>query len=81
MCFLLGAGGLGCTVALALARLGVSKLILLDKDTVEISNLNRQVLFNKDDLGKNKAEVVKHKIEKDHMINTNMKVDSYVFCA
>ena len=38
---LLGVGGLGSGVAMGLARLGVKKMILLDKDTVDISNMNR----------------------------------------
>lgn len=41
VCLLLGTGGLGCSVALGLARMGVGKLILLDKDTVDVHNLNR----------------------------------------
>ncbi len=41
VCLLLGTGGLGCSVALGLARLGVGKLILVDKDTVDVHNLNR----------------------------------------
>lgn len=51
MCLLLGTGGLGCSVALGLARLGVGKLILIDKDTVDISNLNRQILFDHKHIG------------------------------
>ena len=41
VCLLLGVGGLGSGVALGLARLGVKKIILLDKDTVDITNMNR----------------------------------------
>lgn len=41
VCLLLGVGGLGSGVAMGLARLGVKKMILLDKDTVDISNMNR----------------------------------------
>ncbi len=57
---ILGVGGLGCAVSLALARLGVKKMIMIDKDTVDISNLNRQVLFSWDDVGKPKVEIAKH---------------------
>ena len=46
VCLLLGTGGLGCSVAMGLARLGVGKLIMIDKDVVDVSNLNRQILFN-----------------------------------
>lgn len=40
-----GLGGLGSNIALALARLGVKKLVLVDFDTVELSNVNRQAYF------------------------------------
>ena len=41
VCLVLGTGGLGCGVAMGLARMGVKKIILLDKECVELSNLNR----------------------------------------
>ena len=44
-CLLLGIGGLGCTVAMCLCRLGVKNLVLVDKDKVAIDNLSRQILF------------------------------------
>jgi adenylyltransferase/sulfurtransferase len=77
----LGSGGLGCTVALSLARLGVGRIILIDKDVVEISNLNRQVLFSHEDVGKPKAEVARDKILKEHLIDKEAKVEAYVFDA
>jgi molybdopterin/thiamine biosynthesis adenylyltransferase len=40
---------------MGLARLGVRKLILIDNGTVEESNLNRQILFTHDDIGKSKT--------------------------
>src|SRR4051812_19116338 len=49
-----GAGGLIANVAPALCRKGIGKLIVLDRDVVEPSNLNRQLFFRKD-LGENKA--------------------------
>jgi len=52
-----GAGGLGCPALLYLAAAGVGTLGIADFDTVDISNLQRQVLFTVDDLHKNKAEV------------------------
>jgi len=54
--FVLGAGGLGCTVAFALARLGIKKMFILDFDVVDMSNLNRQILFSKEHVGKSKVE-------------------------
>lgn len=53
-----GLGGLGSTVAGALARIGVGKLILADFDVVEPSNLNRQQYFT-DQIGLAKAEALK----------------------
>ena len=52
-----GLGGLGSAVAVALARIGIGKLILADFDVVEPSNLNRQQYFI-DQLGKTKAEAL-----------------------
>ena len=52
---IVGVGGLGCPVALYLAAAGIKNIILIDADTVSLDNLNRQVLFGVDDIGKNKA--------------------------
>jgi adenylyltransferase/sulfurtransferase len=51
-----GAGGLGCPILLYLAAAGIGKIGIVDFDTVHESNLQRQVLFTTDDIGKNKAE-------------------------
>jgi molybdopterin/thiamine biosynthesis adenylyltransferase len=52
----LGLGGTGATAALALAASGVGRLHCIDADIVSLSNLNRQVLYTADDLGRPKAE-------------------------
>ena len=66
-----GIGGLGCTVAEVLTRAGIGKLILIDNDVVEVSNLNRQILFDQNDIGKPKVEIAKHKL---HEINPELEV-------
>src|SRR4051812_43877172 len=52
----IGVGGLGTWTAAALACAGVGHLTLVDDDRVELSNLNRQVLFQASDLGRLKVE-------------------------
>lgn len=54
---IVGLGGLGHPVASYLAAAGIGTLGLVDGDTVDVSNLHRQVLFTTADVGKNKAEV------------------------
>src|ERR1700683_3228145 len=52
----IGVGGVGGTAALSLAASGVGHLHCVDHDTVELSNLNRQVIYREDDLGRPKVE-------------------------
>jgi len=60
---IIGAGGLGSFVAMGLAASGVGHLILVDFDQVGQSNLHRQFLYNQEDIGLNKAEVLAIKIK------------------
>jgi adenylyltransferase/sulfurtransferase len=53
----IGAGGLGCPALLYLAAAGVGQLTIIDADTVDVSNLQRQILFTTADTGQSKAEV------------------------
>lgn len=59
----IGVGALGTWVSLALAGFGLKKIVLIDPDTVEESNLNRQMAFTNDDIGENKAFAMKRRIE------------------
>ena len=70
----IGAGGLGCPLMLYLAYSGVGNLGIVDHDKVEVSNLSRQILFTKKDIGKNKVSVSKNAIKK---INKNIKINVF----
>jgi len=60
----IGAGGLGSPILQYLAAAGVGTIGIIDFDVIEESNLQRQVLFNSDDVGKSKALTAKEKLEK-----------------
>ena len=58
-----GVGGVGSFVAEGLCRSGLGHVSLLDYDKVEPSNLNRQIMTDKDNIGQQKTEVLKRRIE------------------
>jgi len=68
---IIGAGGLGNICAKFLASSGVGELLIVDHDIVEKSNLNRQIMFNKKSIGKNKAESLYKTLQK---INPEVRV-------
>src|SRR5262245_17148427 len=59
---LIGAGGLGCPLAQYLAAAGVGTLGLIDPDRVDLSNLQRQILYATSDVGRPKVEVAAERI-------------------
>jgi sulfur-carrier protein adenylyltransferase/sulfurtransferase len=67
----IGAGGLGSPIAMYLAAAGIGKIGLVDFDTVDFSNLQRQIIHGTDDVGRSKCESAKETI---HRINPNVKV-------
>ena len=71
---IVGIGALGCEIAKNLALVGVGKLTLIDMDTIEISNLSRQMLFTDNDKGRLKAEVAKEKLE---ILNPDVEIITY----
>jgi len=72
--FIAGLGGLGSPLALYLAAAGVGHLQLIDTDSVELSNLNRQVLHWDEDLGKQKTESASQKVAR---INPTTRVEAF----
>ena len=68
----LGVGGLGGWSALALACIGIGEMLLVDFDEVELSNLNRQVLYSEGDLGRPKAEAAAERLAS---FNARMRVN------
>ncbi|MEE0880727.1 MAG: ThiF family adenylyltransferase, partial [Turicibacter sp.] len=68
---ILGIGGVGSFAAEALARTGVGKLILIDKDVVDITNVNRQIHATLKTVGRSKVEVMAERIAE---INPNCEV-------
>jgi len=56
---IVGAGGLGCPAALYLAAAGVGKLVIADPDKVDLTNLQRQILYRTDSVGAEKASEAK----------------------
>jgi len=72
---IVGLGALGSVSAELLARAGIGKLILIDRDVVELSNLQRQALYDEDDVGKPKAMAAKEKLSK---INSDVEIDLFI---
>ena len=59
-----GIGGLGCAAAVYLACAGVGHITLVDDETVELANLNRQILHWEEDVGKKKASSAAQKLSR-----------------
>jgi len=71
---IIGVGALGCEIGKDFALMGIGKLILIDLDTIETSNLSRQMLFRPGDEGRPKAEVAAERLKE---MNPYLKIDHY----
>jgi adenylyltransferase/sulfurtransferase len=70
----IGAGGLGSPAAMYLAAAGVGTLGIVDFDTVDFSNLQRQILHGTPDVGRSKLASAKDRL---NAINPNVKIETY----
>lgn len=71
---IVGVGGLGTHILEHLVRIGVSNFIIVDHDRVEVSNLNRQILFKESDVGRPKTEAAQQRLRE---IRSSIRIDSY----
>ena len=71
---IVGVGALGCEIAKDFALMGIGKIVLVDLDTIETSNLSRQMLFKPGDEGRPKAEVAAERLKE---MNPFLEVDFY----
>ncbi|MCI9233660.1 MAG: tRNA threonylcarbamoyladenosine dehydratase [Bacilli bacterium] len=69
---ILGLGGVGGYAVEALARSGVGRLILVDYDTIDITNMNRQIIASKSNIGKSKVKAWKERIDDISSIKTTI---------
>jgi len=72
----IGAGGLGCPALMYLAAAGVGKIGVMDFDSVNETNLQRQILFTTNDVGNNKAESAKNRLAQ---LNKLINVEAYSY--
>jgi adenylyltransferase/sulfurtransferase len=71
----IGAGGLGAPLLMYLAAAGVGEIGVIDNDVVSLSNLQRQVIFKTDDIGKPKVDVAANALT---ALNPNVKITRYI---
>jgi len=71
---LVGAGGIGSEVIKDLLLMGFANINMIDLDTIDVSNLNRQFLFNKSHIGKSKAEIAAKVAKESFGHNSSLNV-------
>ena len=72
---IVGVGGLGCPAALYLAAAGVGRIALYDDQRVELSNLNRQLLYGEADVGRTKVEAAAGRLR---AIDSSLRLEVHV---
>ena len=70
---IVGAGGLGCPVALYLTAAGVNHIAIVDRESVDLSNLNRQVLYWSRDIGELKVTSIARKLRE---LNPHIRIEA-----
>jgi len=68
---IIGGGGLGSNSANILVRLGIGRIDIIDDDILDITNLHRMSIYNEEDIGKIKSQILAEKLQK---INSEVKV-------
>ncbi|MFH1770513.1 MAG: ThiF family adenylyltransferase [archaeon] len=71
---IVGVGATGSVSSQLIVRAGVGKVIIVDRDIVELDNLQRQLLYNETDIGKPKAIIAERELKK---LNSAVKINSY----
>ncbi|MDN3594907.1 HesA/MoeB/ThiF family protein [Zunongwangia endophytica] len=69
-----GAGGLGVPVLQYLCGMGVGKIGIVDNDLIDISNLQRQILYSENDIGKPKVEIAKARLQ---ALNSEIEITTF----
>lgn len=78
----IGVGGLASPTLIYLASMGVGQIDIVDDDVVSLNNLPRQIIFDEEDIGKKKTEVIKAKLEKKNkdirvsIFDTKIRIDN-----
>ena len=71
--FIAGAGGLGSPISIYLANAGIGTIRIVDQDTIELSNLNRQILHWPKDIGRAKVDSAREKLS---AMNPDLKLEA-----
>ena len=72
---IVGAGGIGCELVKSLSLSGFKKISIIDLDTIDVSNLNRQFLFRREHVDQPKSTTLKLQIEKQ---NPNIQIEAFL---